>query len=184
MAFRRKLADFTCHPLLGQADAAPSMAIAPPRCVAALIRRAGILPSCATSSPYRSDAFGTCFIRSFAFARACGTQIMSVSIGTGINRVHPDFAATAVDRCRLGHAPQRPFGRGIGEGPGEPLRPATDEIFTMDPPPERSIAGTTAFAEEAAVLVDLDVPLPERVVGLHQRGRLGRFRLEGLTEKT
>src|SRR3954468_22912111 len=27
-------------------------------------------------------------------------------------------------------------------------------------------------AEEAAVLVDLDVPLPERVVGLHQRGRL------------
>src|SRR3954468_8313783 len=27
-------------------------------------------------------------------------------------------------------------------------------------------------AEKAAVLVDLDVPLPERVVGLHQRGRL------------
>src|SRR4029077_19530799 len=27
-------------------------------------------------------------------------------------------------------------------------------------------------AEEAAVLVDLDVPLPERIVGLHQRGRL------------
>jgi hypothetical protein len=25
------------------------------------------------------------------------------------------------------------------------LRPVTDEVFTMDPPPERSIAGTTAF---------------------------------------
>ena len=43
----------------------------------------------------------------------------------------------------------------------------------MDPPPERSIAGTTAFMpRKQPVLVDLDVPLPERVVGLHQRGRL------------
>ena len=43
----------------------------------------------------------------------------------------------------------------------------------MDPPPERSIAGTTAFMpRKQPVLVDLDVPLPERVVSLHQRGRL------------
>src|SRR3954452_23628678 len=45
-----------------------------------------------------------------------------VGVGwTGMNRVHPDFAAAEVDRCRLGHAPQRPFGRGIGEGPGRAL---------------------------------------------------------------
>jgi hypothetical protein len=31
------------------------------------------------------------------------------------------------------------------------LRPATDEIFTMDPPPERSIAGTTAFMPRKGV---------------------------------
>src|SRR5436190_1651020 len=37
---------------------------------------------------------------------------------TGMNRVHPDLAVAEVDRCRLGHTPQRPFGRGIGEGPG------------------------------------------------------------------
>ena len=43
----------------------------------------------------------------------------------------------------------------------------------MEPPPERSIAGTTAFMpRKQPVLVDLNVPLPERVVGLHQRGRL------------
>ena len=43
----------------------------------------------------------------------------------------------------------------------------------MDPPPERSIAGTTAFMpRKQPVLVDLDVALPDRVVGLHQRGRL------------
>jgi hypothetical protein len=48
-------------------------------------------------------------------------------------------------KCVGRRDPQRPFGSGIGEGPGEPLRLATDEIFTMDPPPERAIAGTTAF---------------------------------------
>ena len=43
----------------------------------------------------------------------------------------------------------------------------------MDPPPERSMAGTTAFMpRKQPVLVDLDMSLPERIVGLHQRGRL------------
>src|SRR3954453_20476359 len=45
--------------------------------------------------------------------------------------------------------PTKPHAGICGGGAGYPAplpdRPATDEIFTMDPPPERSIAGTTAF---------------------------------------
>ena len=43
----------------------------------------------------------------------------------------------------------------------------------MDPPPGAlHCRQYRLHAEKAAVLVDLDVPLPERVVGLHQSGRL------------
>ena len=42
----------------------------------------------------------------------------------------------------------------------------------MEPPPERSIAGTTAFIPSSHAAVDLNVPLPERVIGVHQCARL------------
>src|SRR5439155_9301972 len=52
---------------------------------------------------------------------------------TGMNRVHPDFAAAEVDRCRLGHAPQRPLVPGFAEGPGATFAAATAELIPNGP---------------------------------------------------
>ena len=67
-----------------------------------------------------ADDFAPCLLPLFALLGRAERDHVGVD-WTGMNRVHPDFAAAEVDCRRLGHAPQRPFGRGIGEGPGRAL---------------------------------------------------------------
>src|SRR5262249_48935976 len=62
-----------------------------------------------------------------------------------MNRVYADFAALRSIAADLVTPRSAHLVAAYAKDPGDSLKPAIDEIFTIDPPPERSIAGTTAF---------------------------------------